>query len=154
MVNTLLTLVPVALGLWLAVGGGPAAPQTAAPASDNYAWADACKNCHEAVYDAWARTKHARALQRLSGSEQEQACVGCHVTGPKNKIELNGKVVNAGVQCESCHGAAAAHVKDPTVRTGLVKTPPEEVCTECHSDRSPKYKGFFYRAMLGFSHKP
>lgn len=129
------------------VGQGIAAP---APV---YSWATACRTCHEPIFQAWSRTKHATALDRLSAAEQGQACVGCHVTGPKSPV-LDGKqVLNAGVQCESCHGAAAAHVADPQVRTGLVRKPSSATCEECHSSKSPRFKGFFYDAMAGLSHK-
>jgi predicted CXXCH cytochrome family protein len=134
-------------------GGFAAGLQAQAPATARYAWAPSCKSCHEAIYKAWESTKHARALDRLSSSEQEQPCAGCHLTGSKTKITVDGKTVNGGVQCEGCHGAAAAHAADPNVRTGLVKMPPEEVCTACHNAASPKFKGFFYTGMLVFSHK-
>jgi predicted CXXCH cytochrome family protein len=127
------------------------APQE--PGAGDYAWAPACKTCHEQIYEAWSGTKHARALARLSDAEQERECVGCHVTGGKNKISKDGKTVNAGIQCESCHGAAAAHAADPAVRTGLVRKPGAELCTGCHNDRSPSFRGFFYDAMWPLSHR-
>jgi Cytochrome c554 and c-prime len=131
----------------------PAPPQTtAAPQAPGYAWADACKKCHEPIYEAWARTKHATALDRLSSSEQEKDCINCHVTGPKAKITEGRKVVNAGVQCETCHGPAAAHVADPTVKAGLVKSPKQDMCEECHSSKSPHFKGFFFAAMAPIVH--
>ena len=111
------------------------------------------QECHEPVYDAWARTKHASALGRLSVAEQEQPCVGCHVTGAKTRLLDGPKVLNAGVQCEACHGAAAAHVADPKVRTGLVRKPPSSTCEECHSSKGPHFKGFWYDAMAGLSHR-
>jgi hypothetical protein len=102
----------------------PPAPQAAPSAqASGYAWADACKSCHQQIYDAWVRTKHARALERLSSGEQEKDCVGCHVTGPHSRVLDGRKVLNAGVQCEECHGPAAAHAADPNVRTGLIRSP-------------------------------
>jgi cytochrome c554/c'-like protein len=118
-----------------------------------YAWADACRKCHEPVYVAWARTKHAAALNRLSAAEQDLPCVGCHVTGSKTRLLDGGKVLNAGVQCEACHGAASAHVADPKVRTGLVRKPPSSTCEACHSSSGPHFKGFWYDAMAGLSHR-
>jgi hypothetical protein len=142
------TVLGLAVFTAAAVAQGPAAPQ-----SPGYAWADSCRNCHQAIYDAWAKTKHATALSRLSSGEQEQACVGCHVTGTKTRVMDGGKVLNRGVQCEACHGAGAAHAADPTVKTGLVKVPAESLCEECHSSKSPKFKGFFYSGMAPLSHK-
>lgn len=132
----------------------PAAQAPAAAAqAPGYSWADSCKSCHTAIYDAWAKTKHATALDRLSGPNQETACVGCHVTGPKSRVSDGKKVLNAGVQCEACHGGAAAHAADPTVRTGLIKLTPSSLCEECHSDKGPHFKGFWYDAMRTLVHK-
>jgi hypothetical protein len=141
--------------LGLAIGVAAPVAQNAAPADApaGYAWADSCKSCHQEIYDAWAKTKHASALDRLSASEQEQPCVGCHLTGAKTRVVDGRKVLNRGIQCEACHGAAAAHAADPKVKTGLVKVPPESLCEECHSSKSPKFKGFFYTGMAALSHK-
>jgi hypothetical protein len=137
---------------WTSAAGGSAPRVDRAQAEQAYAWADSCKTCHKEIYEAWAKTKHARALERLSSSEQEKECVGCHVTGAKTKIEKGNKVVNAGIQCEQCHGAAAAHVADPKVVTGLVRKAPESLCRDCHNERSPFFKGFFYGPMTSFLH--
>ena len=141
--------------LGLAVCSAAAVAQSApqAPAASGYSWAASCRSCHAEIYDAWAKTKHASALDRLSGPNQETACVGCHVTGPKTRVNDGKTVLNGGVQCEACHGGAAAHAADPAVKTGLVKVPSESLCTECHSDKGPHFKGFFYGAMAGLSHK-
>lgn len=143
----------IVLGLSAYTTGTLVQPQADPTTAAGYSWADACRKCHEPVYEAWSHTKHASALNRLSSAEQEQACVGCHVTGPKTRI-LDGKnVLNAGVQCEACHGAAAAHVADPQVRTGLVRKPASALCEECHSSKGPHFKGFWYDAMAGLSHR-
>jgi hypothetical protein len=141
--------------LGVAIATAAAVAQTAAPAQApaGYAWADSCRSCHQEIYEAWAKTKHATALDRLSSGEQDQPCVGCHLTGAKTRILDGRKVLNRGIQCEACHGAAAAHAADPTVKTGLIKVPGESLCEECHSSKSPKFKGFFYAGMAALSHK-
>lgn len=131
---------------------GRAYPRVQAAPGEGYAWADACKSCHADIYNAWSKTKHARTISRLSAENQQKDCIGCHSTGPGGKLEKDGKFVNANVQCESCHGAAAAHAADAAVRTGLVRKPKVEVCTTCHSDKSPHFRGFYYDGMLSFSH--
>jgi hypothetical protein len=151
-----MTIRRCALAVTLAVilvGAGALAQSPAPGAVENYAWADSCRTCHEAQHAAWLKTKHATALNRLSGAEQDKECIGCHVTGPKTRVLEGTTVLNGGVQCESCHGPARAHAKDPAVRTGLKKIPPTEVCEQCHSDKSPRFKGFFYGAMAPLSHK-
>jgi hypothetical protein len=124
-----------------------AAPKPAAPAG--YAWANACKDCHQDIYTSWVSTKHAKALNRLNNEEQQQDCIGCHATATKGLIEENGKAVNAGVQCESCHGPAAAHAADPKTRLGKVE---ESRCVACHCDKSPHFRGFYFKGMAELSH--
>jgi len=136
----------------IAIALSPAAQAPPSPPAPGYAWAEACRTCHQEIYDAWAKTKHANALDRLSDSEQGQPCVGCHVTGPKTRVMDGRKVLNRGVQCEACHDAAAAHAANTSV-LGIVKVPPESRCVECHNDKSPRFRGFFYGAMAGLSHK-
>ena len=133
----------------------PGTSQEATPSpAAGYAWAESCQTCHSEIYDAWAKTKHAGAWDRLNASEKKDACAGCHVTGAKGPVfDANGKtVLNRGVQCEACHGPAAGHTAG-TSRTAPVRVPPSSVCEECHSDKSPKFKGFFYNGMASFSHK-
>ncbi len=145
-------LVP-AFVLGFAVFAAVTLAQTAPPRAEDYGWADSCRSCHDKIYDAWSKTKHANALDRLSSLDQEKECIGCHVTGPKTRVLDGKKIVNRGVQCEACHGAAAAHVADPKVMAGLTKMPSESTCEACHSDKCPHFKGFFYSAMIGLSHK-
>jgi Cytochrome c554 and c-prime len=140
----------ISVGVFTVIGSGV---QTGPETPARYAWADSCQTCHPAEYESWAKTKHASALERLSSAEQEKECVGCHVTGAKAKVLEGTKVVNKGVQCEACHGAAAAHVADPKAKTGMVVKPQSAKCEECHSDKSPRFKGFIYDAMKGLVHK-
>jgi hypothetical protein len=118
-----------------------------------YVWADACKDCHKEIHEAWSRTKHQRALERLNGDERKRDCAGCHVTGAKTLVEKNSKVVNGGVQCEACHGPGEAHVKDPWTKGKVRREPGEAACIVCHNERSPHYKYFHYKGMAAFSHK-
>ena len=133
----------------------PAAQAPTAPVqgAEGYAWSDACRKCHQAIHTVWGNTKHARALNRLSRGDQEKECIGCHVTGPKTRVEVDGDLKNGGIQCESCHGPSAAHVADPTVKTPYGKKPPAKVCTDCHNEKSPHFRGFYYDAMIAFSHR-
>jgi RecJ-like exonuclease len=139
-----------AIGLASGAAFSPA-PQTESPA-DRYAWADACKTCHADIHAAWQKTKHANAIDRLSTAEQLQGCVVCHTTGGTGKIEREGRFVNRGVQCEACHGAAAAHAADPTNRESLTRKPGAQVCEACHNDKSPSFRGFHYAGMVKLSH--
>jgi hypothetical protein len=147
----------------IALSAGTARAQEAAPpqpaAGEGYVWAAECKACHEAIHDAWSKTKHAKAFGRLNADERKAGsqCIGCHVSGPKEPIEVEGSVANASVQCESCHGPGKAHVEAAKAGNAaaakMVKLPPERVCASCHNDKSPHYRGFFYAAFKGLVHK-
>jgi hypothetical protein len=141
---------------WVA-GGTFSLSQPTVPAdTSGYVWEAGCKECHAEIYEAWAKTKHKTALNRLSNSDQEKECAGCHLTGSPKPVVVDGKTVNSGVQCESCHGPGRAHAE--SAKAGgtpekFAKTPGEVTCTDCHSSKSPHFHGFFYSAMRGFVHK-
>lgn len=128
------------------------APQQAKPDVGQYAWAGACKTCHADIYASWERTKHANAAERLSKSEQEQDCIGCHTTGGAGKVERDGKFVSRGVQCEACHGPGGAHAADPFNKDTLSRVPSPQVCEACHNAKSPRFRGFVYQGMAKLSH--
>jgi hypothetical protein len=88
----------------------------------SYVGSDRCKKCHEFAYDRWKKSKHAHAYQTLVDVKQpglrqyDGECVVCHVTGFGYKT---GFVDDAAtpklkdVGCESCHGPASEHVRQP-----------------------------------------
>ena len=117
----------------------------AQPVQEGYAGAEACAGCHGNLVKGWKTTRHATALETLKKKTQEKlpACVKCHVTG----YEKTGGYVDqeltpelAGVQCEVCHGPAAAHASNPGNRTNLIANPSEASCRECHTKgQDPKF---------------
>ncbi len=128
---------------------------SAAVAADDtpYAGAAKCGPCHQAIYQSWLATKHAKALSKLDAGQRKSECISCHVTGSPEMIAADGdKPTFPDVQCEACHGAAKAHAQNPTVRTGLVAQPDEASCTRCHNEKSPHFRGFVYAAMKSFVH--
>jgi hypothetical protein len=145
----------VLLITWVA-GGTLSYSQPATPADTTaYVWDEACKDCHSDIYEAWARTKHKTALNRLSTTEREQPCAACHLTGSATPIVADGKVLNTGVQCEGCHGPGKDHAESAKAGTPskFAKTPGESTCVACHNEKSPHFNGFFFSAMKGFVHK-
>lgn len=136
------------------LGASPVGAQTVAPAAEDYAWAAACKDCHAKYYEAWDKTKHATALRRLSDGDRTKDCVNCHVTGPKQLLE---KDVNAGIQCEECHGPGKAHIVAAAAGNAkpghIVRKPSEKMCVDCHSDKSPHFKFFSYPALAPLIHQ-
>lgn len=67
-----------------------------------------------------------------------QGCFECHSTGPVAFDEKGDPVINEmGVQCESCHGAGAAHASNPTRSklanpAGFSATELNNFCGRCH----------------------
>lgn len=61
-----------------------------------------------------------------------KACDGCHFTG----FMSTEKRVDIGIACESCHGPASKHVKDPKSKVYLASLSDpvrqNEVCLQCH----------------------
>lgn len=102
-----------------------------------YAGAVTCQGCHTENHGTWAQTRHAGALATLKsrGQDKNPACLRCHTVG----FGLGGYVADGstenlgGVQCESCHGAAAAHAANPG-NASLVppKSMSADVCGQCH----------------------
>jgi hypothetical protein len=140
---------------WVA-GGTLVSAQPAPPAdTSGYVWAGACKDCHQDVHDAWAKTKHSTTLNRLSTGDQQTACAGCHLTGSLTPIQEEGKVINAGVQCETCHGAGREHAESAAAGTprAMPTKPAQRLCEQCHNSQSPRFRGFYYNAMLPLVHK-
>lgn len=133
-------------------------PQATSPqAMADYVGADACKDCHDKVFTAWARTKHAHALDKLPmASRADGKCIGCHVTGPADVILAEGaKPTHPNVQCEACHGPGRKHAEAAIGGVNDVRTvkTEEATCTRCHNETSPHYKPFYYQAMVGLVHR-
>ena len=147
-----------ALALLLGLPASVAAQEAAPASAENFVWAGACKECHDAIHDSWSKTKHAKTIDRLNSDERKDAaCVGCHVTGPKEAVTVETKIVNAGVQCESCHGSGKAHVEAAKAGNAasvhMTAKPAAPLCQTCHNDKSPHFKGFYYNALVGLVHK-
>jgi len=109
---------------------------------ESYAGSEACKECHEAVFEQWSTTKHAHAFDTLvsQSREYDRDCTPCHTTG---FYELGGfssvvetpELIHVG--CESCHGNGREHVKDPKAKMpGKSNT----VCVSCHTqEQTPDF---------------
>jgi len=115
------------------------------PTQAGYVGANACDCCHEDLVKGWKTTRHAKAFETLKKKSQESLpnCQKCHVTGFDKAggfVDLELTPELAGVQCESCHGAAAAHAAGPDKRKPLIAIPDESTCRECHTKgQDPKF---------------
>ena len=88
----------------------PGNPETNA---SDFAGAEACKTCHQDIYDGWEKSPHWKQTYKEGG------------------IAKHG--------CEDCHGAAANHVADPSDTSKLLifeKASTKEInarCLTCHA---------------------
>lgn len=103
-----------------------------------------CKQCHREAYEIWEKTDHAKAFQTLVDKSRQfnPDCLVCHTT----RFEQPGGFTMEGqekdlrnVQCESCHGDSAEHLKNPgSVPQG---DPGMETCMTCHTEhRCPDFE--------------
>ena len=100
-----------------------------------------CRQCHPKQTAFWQTTDHAKAWQTLEEGNQQfnEDCLLCHVTLPyytparvrAEKLLLQLPLSLNNVGCESCHGPAAAHSKQPQAVRPLL--PNKETCLGCHS---------------------
>jgi hypothetical protein len=156
--HTFLAVVTCAFALLWPPTAGSTPSSSSSRQTPAFAGAEACKECHANVHEAWASTKHARALGRLGPADREgTACLRCHTTGTPEMIAAEGATPSLpGVQCEACHGPGRAHIdaaKAGNPRSRITKTPGEDVCTRCHNPDSPHYKSFYYSALVGLVHR-
>jgi hypothetical protein len=109
-----------------------------------------CATCHgpegqaPRVYEAWAGSAHAGAIEALQaiGQGENAYCLPCHTVGSKG-LNADPALNNGGydetavarladVQCENCHGPASDH---SAVSVGSVEvTIDADVCGQCHTD--------------------
>ncbi len=77
----------------------------------------------------WYKDAYEHDNEKLPTS---RACDGCHFTGFMSREER----VDVGIACESCHGPASNHVKDPDSKVYLASlndpVRQNEVCLQCH----------------------
>jgi hypothetical protein len=122
-----------------------------------YVGNDRCRLCHEAAYQTWLGTAHARAfvpmrsMMGMAMGEQQGVtaccpaksgkCLSCHATGHDVPAAYRGPGfrMGEGVACEKCHGPGADHVRsaeDPGSGPGIVaELEIETFCHTCHSTR-------------------
>jgi predicted CXXCH cytochrome family protein len=102
-----------------------------------YVGSKKCAGCHSAVNKTWQNTRHAKAIESLKKTGQENLpdCFKCHVTG----YEKDGGFIDneltpemAGVQCEVCHGPGKLHTTNP-MNNKMIKEAGETICRQCHT---------------------
>jgi hypothetical protein len=125
------------------------------------------KGPHAGAYATLAseESKKIAAEKGIEDPQKSDECLSCHVTGHGVDAKFFGEKfdMTMGVQCESCHGAGGDYYKMATMKgitsgeidgatVGLVE-PNAELCTGCHNEKSPTYKGFEYdKAAAAIAH--
>lgn len=109
--------------------------------------AESCKNCHQAEYDDWSRSKHREAFtnphfQEGFLLEKADRCVYCHAPLQAQFDEYKGKsktqLLNEGVNCAACHirdgkfwsGQDSSDIWHQTEKNDLFKS--SKYCAGCH----------------------
>jgi 2',3'-cyclic-nucleotide 2'-phosphodiesterase (5'-nucleotidase family) len=103
----------------------------------------ACIDCHPTESQSWQTSAHAHAWKTLTaqGTHVDSFCQQCHTTGfgwPGGFVSARRSANQVNVGCESCHGPAHQHAKDPSQRTPLAA---RETCSGCHDrENSPDFE--------------
>lgn len=104
-----------------------------------YAGAEACASCHGQAHEIWQSSRHAGAFEALAAVNKQfdPNCVGCHSVGFNREGGFIDSAITPhlqGVQCESCHGAARAHVstagQTPVAHAQWGRA---RICAQCHN---------------------
>ena len=112
------------------------------PADFAVAGSDACRKCHPAEYKVWQSSGHHSAWQSLVAKSfsADSFCQRCHTASyglPGGFVSARRTPERVNVDCESCHGPASAHARDPQVHTPFVA---REQCERCHDrENSPRF---------------
>jgi YD repeat-containing protein len=160
--------VPIFLAAFAIAVEGPGDPP---PAEGGYIGAQSCKVCHntaekERRWDTWMNTKHADALETLKSAASAEIakakglskpaweapeCLKCHVTAYDTaKAAAPARIDFAdAVQCETCHGPGAQHVRDAQLGwvekkeaidiSAHIDYPDKSNCLQCHNTDSPTW---------------
>jgi len=99
-----------------------------------------CQHCHADIYNKWAKTPHAHAIDSLieKNEHHNPECIVCHVTS-----YLTGGFISwektpeyAGVQCTQCHGRMEGHIESHSGTSHKGDAPPQAqqtTCLKCHT---------------------
>lgn len=132
--------------------------------ADTYAGQAKCQPCHASAYHVALHAAHTHAYHTLlaRGSEYDPECLRCHTVGYGARdgfINLQSTPHFVGVQCESCHGRGAEHIKailagkhgQSAVNMFRAVTP--NSCVRCHDAENSAnfvYSTFWPKIKHGF----
>ncbi len=137
----------------LTLSGAAAGQQFFRLRTDNaYVGSRGCSSCHWDKYNDWSATPHAAAWDSIASlpPQVQSSCIACHSAGygqPTGFTNMDVTPYLAGVGCENCHGAGAAHkYGDHSIATPAV-TAAAETCGGCHDgSHHPTYSEWTHTA--------
>jgi peroxiredoxin len=131
------------------------------PTDARYVGSDACRSCHPAEWETWAKQPHANALASLEAKQQagNADCLRCHTTawglpgGFPAGAAPDAHADLARVGCESCHGPGEKHVAEGSRKLGTIVSLGDkcdscvilQICGACHDDANDP--GFTFRVQ-------
>jgi len=153
------------------------APPAQPPAQESgYVGAEACKVCHEDIYNSYEKTPHWQTTYDTRGGPSKQGCEACHgpgkehsETADKTKIFTfkNTTADEISKRCLTCHASGkdqmqfgrAVHFKNnvscldchsphhaKVSESMLVKATPE-LCYTCHAQQKPQFAMPFHHRV-------
>ena len=132
---------------------------------------ETCRACHQAAYQIWKASPHARASENLTPAQRaDLRCAVCHAPDRARAVLEKGPFqggdpgavpgadlasqVEGGVGCEACHGPGQYYTPSYVMRdselaraVGLVD-PGEKSCLVCHTAGSPSLTPFDFAAKV------
>lgn len=118
-------------------------PRVEFPDENTYAGSESCQKCHQAEYEVWKNSRHARALEKLAAENHDgdPECLLCHSAGFRFRsgfVTREKTPALGNVSCESCHGPRSLHAASPREH----RAPPvsRTTCLACHdTENSPTF---------------
>jgi predicted CXXCH cytochrome family protein len=114
--------------------------------ADEYVGSETCKACHEAAFNSFSETKHAKLANLHSWKDKVQGCESCHGAG-KAHVDGGGDVTKIASfknrtskqiseTCLTCHAGKENH---NNFRRGE-HWRNDVGCTDCHTAHGPDHK--------------
>jgi len=130
--------------------------KTLLTSGNGYVGAKVCGDCHAVESRDWHTTPHAKTFDRLQKTQSHfrPDCVTCHATGYGYPSGFAiGQDPLGQVQCESCHGPGAHHVRRPE-RENIRGRVGVDVCQACHTARqTPDLEERFQEMISKVDHR-
>lgn len=122
--------------VWWATSVSAAEPS---PGSAPIVGAQVCASCHQAEYDEWRGSKHAKAFSPTFTAYWKQhdaphECLACHTTGFD---AARRAYAVEGVSCEACHGPLAPGHPGAA---SMVLPVDSSVCASCHQQTYTEWR--------------